>query len=155
MRNEHYFESAKFHRWHEGMGAEIEESTIRVNRHVRKRRGFDAYGRRNEVRSRHGGPRGGRGGGFGPRGTRRANRGDVRLAILSLLSEGASNRYGLIKMIAEMTGNASSPRPRSVYPTLQQLVDEGLTSPLGDGRRTEYELTELGRQYGPEHDEHR
>lgn len=153
MRNEHYFESAKFHRWHEGMGAEIEETPFRGNRHGRKRRGFDAYGRRDEVRSRHGGPRGGRGGGFGPRGTRRANRGDVRLAILSLLSEEASNGYGLIKMIAEKTGNAWSPSPGSVYPTLQQLVDEELISPLGDGRRTEYELTETGRQYVSEHGE--
>src|SRR5690625_8009293 len=99
MRNEHYFESAKFHPWHEGMGAEIEEAPFRGNRHGRKRRGLDAYGRRDEVRSRHGCPRGGRGGGFCPRGRRRANRGDARWTRLSPLPEEASSGYGLITRI--------------------------------------------------------
>lgn len=97
---------------------------------------------------------GGFGPGFGPggpRGGRRANRGDVRSAILSLLADGPSNGYGLIRAIEEKTGGAWRPSPGSVYPTLQQLVDEELISPTGDGRRTDYELTDGGRAYLAEH----
>lgn len=97
---------------------------------------------------------GGFGPGFGPggpRGARRANRGDVRSAILSLLADGPSNGYGLIRAIEEKTGGAWRPSPGSIYPTLQQLVDEELLSPTGDGRRTDYELTDAGRAYLAEH----
>ena len=90
--------------------------------------------------------------GFG-RGRGRAGRGDVRAAILSLLSESPSNGYGLIKAIAEKTGGSWRPSPGSVYPTLQQLVDEELIISTGDGRRTEFELTETGRAYVTEHSE--
>ncbi|MFZ7087300.1 PadR family transcriptional regulator [Curtobacterium sp. RRHDQ10] len=115
----------------------------------------------------HGGP-GGRGGfggrgfggpGFGPGGFgpgfapgfgfgregRRARRGDVRLAILSLLGDGPANGYALIKSIAERTGGAWRPSPGSVYPTLQQLVDEGLIVASGDDGRSTYDLTDAGR----------
>jgi len=98
------------------------------------------------------------GGGFGPgfghrgpRGQRRANRGDVRAAILSLLEDGPSNGYGLIKAIAQRSGGAWRPSPGSVYPTLQQLVDEELIVANGDGRSTEYELSDSGRTYVAEH----
>jgi DNA-binding PadR family transcriptional regulator len=97
---------------------------------------------------------GGFGPGFGPggpRGSRRANRGDVRSAIISLLADKPSNGYGLIRAIEEKTGGAWRPSPGSIYPTLQQLVDEELISPTGDGKRTDYELTEAGRAYLAEH----
>ena len=89
--------------------------------------------------------------GFGPRGPRRATKGDIRSVILSQLSEGPSNGYGLIKAIAEKTGGAWRPSPGSVYPTLQQLVDEELIVPKGDGRKTEFELTDAGKTYVAEH----
>jgi DNA-binding PadR family transcriptional regulator len=104
-----------------------------------------------------GGFRGGHGfgprfdGGFGPRGPRRASKGDIRSAILSLLAEGPSNGYGLIKAIVEKTGGAWRPSPGSVYPTLQQLVDEELIISKGDGRKTEFELTDAGRSHVEEH----
>ncbi|GGF20948.1 PadR family transcriptional regulator [Subtercola lobariae] len=94
---------------------------------------------------------GGFGPGFGPRGPRRAGKGDVRLALLSLLGDGPSNGYALIKAIAERTGGTWRPSPGSVYPTLQQLVDEELIVSKGDGRRTEFELTEAGTAYLAEH----
>ncbi len=98
------------------------------------------------------GPRFGDGGpGFGPRGPRRASKGDIRSVILSLLAEGPSNGYGLIKAIAEKTGGAWRPSPGSVYPTLQQLVDEDLIVSTGDGRKTEFELTDAGKTYVSEH----
>ncbi|MFK4640786.1 PadR family transcriptional regulator [Paenarthrobacter histidinolovorans] len=90
--------------------------------------------------------------GFGPGGPRR-NRGDVRAAILSLLAEAPSNGYGLIKTIAEKTSGAWRPSPGSVYPTLQQLVDEELITAVGEGRRTEFTLTDDGRAYVAEHEE--
>ena len=82
---------------------------------------------------------------FGPGGPR-ARRGDVRSAILGLLAEGPSNGYGLIKAIAEKTDGAWKPSPGSVYPTLSQLVDEGLVA-KEDGPRGAYSLTEEGTTY--------
>lgn len=120
------------------------------------------FGRGHGRRGPHGhggggfGPRGfgpGFGPGLGPGGPRRASRGDVRSAILSLLAEAPSNGYGLIKTIAEKTSGAWRPSPGSVYPTLQQLVDEELISPVGEGRRTEFTLTEAGREYVAENSE--
>ena len=100
-------------------------------------------------------------GGFGPEmmrdfaqawgGPGRARKGDVRAAILSLLSEGAATGYALIKGIAERTNQAWRPSPGSVYPTLQQLVDEGLVRQPGEAGRTDYELTESGTAYVTEH----
>lgn len=100
-------------------------------------------------------------GGFGPEmmrdfaqawgGHGRARKGDVRAAILSLLSEAPATGYALIKGIAERTDQAWRPSPGSVYPTLQQLVDEGLVRQQGakdgNGGRTDYELTEEGTTY--------
>ncbi|ROS52742.1 PadR family transcriptional regulator [Frigoribacterium sp. PhB24] len=92
-------------------------------------------------------------GGFGPgRGGRgRARRGDVRLAILSLLSDAPSNGYGLIKAIAERTDGTWKPSPGSVYPTLQQLVDEELISSDEAATKSVFTLTETGRAYVAEH----
>jgi DNA-binding PadR family transcriptional regulator len=95
-------------------------------------------------------------GGFGPRGFRppgpqRKRRGDVRSAIISLLGEAPSNGYGLIKGIAEKSGGTWTPSPGSVYPTLQQLVDEDLIEAVGEGRRSEFALTDAGRSYAAEH----
>lgn len=101
-------------------------------------------------------------GGFGPDmraefmrawGGPRARKGDVRIAILALLREAPASGYGLIKAIAEKTEHAWRPSPGSIYPTLQQLVDEGLvTQPSGSGKG-EYELTDEGRAYVAEHQE--
>ena len=97
-------------------------------------------------------------GGFGPRGFRppgpqRKRRGDVRSAIISLLGEAPANGYALIKGIAQRSGGTWTPSPGSVYPTLQQLVDEELIEPIGEGRRTEFQLTDAGRTYAAEHEE--
>ena len=88
---------------------------------------------------------------FGPGGGR-ARRGDVRSAILGLLAEGPSNGYGLIKAIAEKTDGAWKPSPGSVYPTLSQLVDEGLVA-KEDGPRGAYSLTEEGTAHVAENRE--
>lgn len=113
----------------------------------------------------HGGPWGGPGGrGEGPEGPRdhrgrgrgrsRARRGDVRWALLSLIEEQPSNGYGLMKRMEEKTEGAWRSSPGSVYPTLAQLVDEGLlaTADNADGK-AEYTLTDAGRAYVEEHRE--
>lgn len=53
--------------------------------------------------------------------------------------------YQIITELVERSGGAWRPSPGSVYPTLQQLEDEGLvTAAERDGRRT-YSLTDAGR----------
>jgi DNA-binding PadR family transcriptional regulator len=102
-------------------------------------------------------PAGGAGfGGFGPRGfmppgPQRKRRGDVRIAILSLLSEQANNGYGLIKEITDRSGGTWYPSPGSIYPTLQQLVDEELIEATGEGKRTDFQLTANGREWVESH----
>ena len=93
---------------------------------------------------------------FGPqwgRGWRggKARRGDVRAAILSVLADSSRNGYQIIQEIAERSGGAWKPSPGSIYPTLQQLEDEGLVrADASDGKRT-YSLTEDGQTYVAEH----
>jgi DNA-binding PadR family transcriptional regulator len=72
--------------------------------------------------------------------------GEVRLAILSLLSEGPKHGYQLMKEMAERSGGVYKASAGSVYPTLQQLEDEELvTSDQQAGRRV-YRLTAAGRR---------
>jgi len=97
-----------------------------------------------------------RGGPFGPprfggRGPR-VRRGDVRAAILDLLAEGEPwNGYQIIQEIGARTQGVWRPSAGSVYPALQQLEDEGLIAPEGEGRRRMYSLTDAGRAYAQEH----
>jgi DNA-binding PadR family transcriptional regulator len=101
-----------------------------------------------------------RGGPFGPprfkgpggRGPR-VRRGDVRAAILDLLSEGQSwNGYQIIQEIGERTQGVWRPSAGSVYPALQQLEDEGLIqAEAGEDRRRNYTLTDEGRSYVESH----
>lgn len=130
-------------------------------------RGMDPEGYREEHRARRGeglgpefppgrGPHRGRGRGFGPGfglgfGGGRAQKGDVRNAILSRLSDSSYNGYGLIKAIALHSDGAWRPSPGSVYPALSGLQAEGLIVSVGEGRRTEFELSEAGRSYVEEH----
>jgi DNA-binding PadR family transcriptional regulator len=91
-----------------------------------------------------GGPRG-RG-----RGRGRAGRGDVRAAIISLLSEQPRNGYQIIQEINERTGGLWRVSSGSVYPAISQLEDEGLIEPTdGDGRKL-FALTEAGRAHAEE-----
>jgi DNA-binding PadR family transcriptional regulator len=88
-----------------------------------------------------GGPWGGRGGGG------RARRGDVRAALLLLLAESPQNGYQLIQEIERRTEGYWKPSPGSVYPSLQQLEDEGLVRAQEQDSRRTYTLTDEGRAY--------
>src|SRR5829696_6959025 len=103
-------------------------------------------------RGRHrGGPRGGFPG-FGPPRGPRARRGDVRAALLLLLAEEPRNGYQLMQEIEQRSDGLWRPSPGSVYPALQQLEDEGLVTPAGEGRKA-YTLTADGRAHVEEHRE--
>src|SRR5947209_5841713 len=81
----------------------------------------------------------------------KARRGDVRAAILAVLADRASNGYQIIQEIAERSGGAWKPSPGSIYPTLQQLEDEGLVRAEDvEGRRV-FRLTAEGSSYVAEH----
>jgi DNA-binding PadR family transcriptional regulator len=78
-------------------------------------------------------------------GGRRARRGDVRTALLSLLADNPMHGYDLIRELEQRSGGAWRPSPGSIYPTLQLLEDEGLvTSEERDGKRV-YTITDAGR----------
>lgn len=106
-----------------------------------------------------GGPRGfGGPPGFGPGGFpggrgfpwgggHRAGRGDIRAAILALLREEPMHGYQVIQELERRTEGRWRPSPGSVYPTLQQLEDEGLVRAVqGEAGRRVFELTEAGRE---------
>jgi DNA-binding PadR family transcriptional regulator len=81
----------------------------------------------------------------------RARRGDIRAAILAVLAEQPMNGYQIIQEITERSGGVWKPSPGSIYPTLQQLEDEGLArTEVQDGRRT-FRLTDAGRAYVDSH----
>jgi len=91
----------------------------------------------------HWGPWGMRGRFFGS--------GEMRLALLDLLKSEPKHGYQLMKDLEERSGGLYQASAGSIYPTLQQLEDEGLViSEQVDGKRnyraTEAGLAELGAQ---------
>jgi DNA-binding PadR family transcriptional regulator len=71
-------------------------------------------------------------------------RGDVRAAILAVLAERPMHGYQVMQELRERSGGAWAPSAGSVYPTLQQLEDEGLVrSEEQEGRRV-FTLTDQG-----------
>jgi DNA-binding PadR family transcriptional regulator len=88
-----------------------------------------------------GGPRrrhGGRG---------RAPRGDVRAAVLLLLAEEPMHGYQLMQAIAERSGGRWTPSPGAIYPTINQLEDEGLVTVTADSGRKLVTMTDAGRAH--------
>jgi DNA-binding PadR family transcriptional regulator len=109
----------------------------------------------------HGGPPPWVAGLFGmgeaPRRSRpRARRGDVRSAILDVLQAAARaeepiNGYQVIQQIGERSDYVWRPSPGSVYPTIQQLQDEGLVEADDEHGRRTIRLTAEGVRYCEEH----
>ncbi|MGH0033289.1 MAG: helix-turn-helix transcriptional regulator [Myxococcota bacterium] len=72
--------------------------------------------------------------------------GELRLALLALLGEGPRHGYELMKQLEARSGGLYRASAGSVYPTLQQLEDEGLArSESQDGKRV-YRLTPEGER---------
>lgn len=90
---------------------------------------------------------------FGPRGHHRggrARRGDVRQAILALLAEQPLNGYQIIQELADRTSGAWKPSPGAVYPSLNQLEDEGLVEQFDNAGQRAFRLTEAGQRAAKE-----
>jgi DNA-binding PadR family transcriptional regulator len=72
-------------------------------------------------------------------------RGDIRTAVLAVLTEGPGHGYDVMQNLEDKSGGEWRPSPGSIYPTLQLLEDEGLVrSTERDGKRV-FEITEAGR----------
>ncbi len=76
---------------------------------------------------------------------RAVRRGDVRAAILAVLADRPMHGYQVMQELRQRSGGAWAPSAGSVYPTLQQLEDEGLVRGVEqDGRRV-FTLTDQGQ----------
>jgi len=71
--------------------------------------------------------------------------GDLRLVILSYIAEKPSHGYEIMKGIAEQMGGVYTPSAGVVYPTLNQLEDEGFATVISEGGKKQYTITEAGR----------
>src|SRR5262249_20433296 len=72
--------------------------------------------------------------------------GESRTAIPSLLSDCPKHGYQLMKEMKERSGGTYQASAGSIYPTLQQLEDEGrIVSKRENGRRV-YRLTPAGKK---------
>lgn len=92
---------------------------------------------------RHGGG-GGRGGG---RGKRFFGRGDVKYALLELLSKEPMHGYQMMKGLEEKSGGLYTPSPGSIYPTLQMLEDRDLIQATEINGKKIYTITEAGSSF--------
>jgi DNA-binding PadR family transcriptional regulator len=100
--------------------------------------------RRDPRRGHDGAAFGFRGFGGGPGRGGMVRRGEIRPLILAVLAAKPTHGYEIITELQARSGGRWRPSAGSVYPTLQQLADEGLvTSEDVDGRRV-YTLTEAG-----------
>jgi DNA-binding PadR family transcriptional regulator len=84
-------------------------------------------------------------GGFGGPGGMRARRGDVRAAVLRLLTEKPMHGYQIIQELSARSGGAWCPSPGSVYPTLQLLADEDLITAAESAGKKVFSLTDTGK----------
>lgn len=87
-------------------------------------------------------PFGGRRGG----GRGRVGRGQIRTALLALLADESMHGYEMIRQIDERSGGRWKPSPGAVYPTLQQMTDEGLLTVVEDGGKRIFSLTPEGHE---------
>jgi DNA-binding PadR family transcriptional regulator len=87
----------------------------------------------------------GRGRGFfGAHAGCRARRGDIRTAIVRLLSEQPMHGYQIIQELSTRSKGAWSPSAGSIYPALQLMADEGIVTSQETGGKKIFSLTEAG-----------
>lgn len=90
-------------------------------------------------------PRGAFGHGRPGGGQRFFGRGDVKYALLELLSERAMHGYEMMKALEEKSGGFYTPSAGTIYPTLQMLEDRGFVTSDQDSGKRIYQITEAGR----------
>ncbi len=82
---------------------------------------------------------------------KRAPKWDLRAGILALLSEEPRSGYQIMQELQGRSRGQWTPAASVVYPTLQQLQDEGLVRAEEAGTARVYQLTDAGRSYVKEH----
>ena len=80
--------------------------------------------------------------------------GEVRLALLSLLSDEPGHGYELMKRLGDRSGGLYRASAGTIYPVLQQLEDEGLVRVKTEDGKKIYQLTDEGREELHAHEEH-
>lgn len=96
---------------------------------------------------RHGHGGGSAHAGGNPHGRRRRQfDGDaLRVMALSLIADGASHGYELIRIFSDRSGGAYAPSPGMIYPLLTMMTETGLVEEQGEGGgRKSYQLTADG-----------
>ena len=94
---------------------------------------------------------GGREGRHGRRSGRVLDHGDLRLIVLSLVSERPRHGYEIIKAIEDRMAGTYSPSPGVIYPTLTLLEELGHATVIeADGKKL-YSVTPDGTQYLADH----
>jgi DNA-binding PadR family transcriptional regulator len=81
----------------------------------------------------------------------RAKRGEIRAGILALLKEQPLNGYQVMQELERRSHGVWRPSPGSIYPTLQQLEDEGLIAAQETGEGKIWELTTKGAGWLAKH----
>jgi len=84
-------------------------------------------------------------GGIGPGAGRFFGPGELRLALLALIAEDPGHGYGLMSRLEDRCAGAYRPSAGAVYPTLQQLEDEGLITLEIVGGRKVFHICAAGR----------
>ena len=79
-------------------------------------------------------------------GRAKVSRGDVRAAILHLLTEEPMHGYQIMSELSARTDGMWQPSPGSIYPTLNQLEDEDLVRAEEREGKKVYTLTDQGRE---------
>jgi DNA-binding PadR family transcriptional regulator len=86
---------------------------------------------------------------FGPRGLGPTGRffgpGELRLALLALVAEQPGHGYGLMSRLEARFDGAYQASAGAIYPTLQQLEDEGVVRVETSDDRKVYHVTDPGR----------
>ena len=85
---------------------------------------------------------------FGPlrEGVAAVRRGKVRPLILAVLHDQPMHGYQVMQKLEARTGGRWRPSAGTIYPTLQQLEDEGLVRAAEEDGRKVYNLTDAGRE---------
>jgi DNA-binding PadR family transcriptional regulator len=83
--------------------------------------------------------------GTGPTGGRFFGPGELRLALLALLTDAPGHGYDLMSRLEARFDGAYQASAGAIYPTLQQLEDERLVRLVPNEERKVYQLTEAGQ----------
>lgn len=84
----------------------------------------------------------------------RRRRGFVQIAILHLLGEKSMHGYQIMKELEERSSGAYSASAGTVYPALQELLDQNLIQLAGESDKKVYSINENGQKRLEEACEH-